>query len=60
MTLNPMVAWPFPASSPAEKREREYQDHIKREGRGPVNEHPDGCYFCGSSSHHSGDCQERE
>ena len=44
----------------AAKHEQEYQDALEREGRGPVNESPDGCYFCGSIHHHSDCCHERE
>jgi len=42
-----------------ETEEGRYQVHIVREGKGGVNEHPDGCYFCGSSLHHSQECPER-
>lgn len=35
------------------------RQHIKAEGRGPVNENPDGCYYCGSPHHHSGDCNDQ-
>lgn len=39
--------------------EERYQEHIRHEGDGQANDHPDGCYFCGSGLHHSGDCPER-
>jgi hypothetical protein len=42
------------------KLEQEYQEHIANEGDGAANDHPDGCFFCGSSLHHSQDCRERE
>lgn len=34
--------------------------HMAAEGRSPVNENPDGCWHCGSMTHHSGDCTDRE
>lgn len=37
-----------------------YQEHIYNEGDSAANDHPDGCFYCGSSSHHSQDCQDRE
>lgn len=37
-----------------------YQEHIAHEGRGQSNTHPDGCFYCGSSAHHSQDCQQRD
>ncbi len=43
-----------------EERERAYQEHQKREGPGPVNMNPDGCWFCGSLWHMSSDCPERD
>lgn len=36
--------------------EKEYQEHISREGRFSWNQHPDGCYYCGRYNHKSGDC----
>ena len=42
-----------------QRREDAFQDHLRREGRGTVNENPDGCYYCGSASHHSDGCMER-
>jgi hypothetical protein len=47
-------------SDRAERLERLRREHYDAEGSGPVNENPDGCYYCGSPHHHSGDCQERE
>jgi heterodisulfide reductase subunit C len=38
--------------------EKEYQQHLREEGPGPVNEHPEGCYHCGSIWHKSTDCPE--
>lgn len=43
------------SASPADLRRR----HIEAEGRGAVNENPDGCYYCGSPHHHSGDCGDQ-
>jgi hypothetical protein len=43
----------------SDEEERAYQEHINREGDGAVNEHPEGCFFCGSTAHHSNDCQDR-
>lgn len=37
-----------------------YFDHIEGEGEETWNQHPDGCYHCGSCQHHSQDCQDRE
>lgn len=34
--------------------------HVAAEGSGPVNENPDGCYYCGSSQHHTGDCDDSQ
>lgn len=45
---------------PRKSPEQLFQDHIRREGRGVSNENPDGCYYCGSLSHHSDGCLERE
>jgi hypothetical protein len=36
--------------------ERQREEHMRYEGRGPVNEHPDGCWNCGSPHHHTTDC----
>ncbi len=41
-------------------RELRYQHHIEREGGGVANEHPEGCYWCGRSTHHSNEGPERE
>lgn len=35
---------------------QDYWDHVSKEGVGSENEHPDGCYYCGSLMHHSQDC----
>lgn len=43
----------------SEAEEQRYQCHIEAEGRHAWNDNPDGCYYCGSPHHHSGDCQER-
>jgi len=40
--------------------EAAYQKHLRLEGPGPVNDHPDGCWFCGSTLHMSSDCPERD
>ena len=34
-----------------------YQRHVANEGHSAWNEHPDGCYHCGSTHHHSSDCR---
>jgi hypothetical protein len=34
-----------------------YWRHVTNEGDSAWNEHPDGCYHCGSSHHHSSDCR---
>ena len=47
-------------ATPAMNNEQEYQKHIANKGSGQSNDHPDGCFYCGSSLHHSGDCPERE
>lgn len=39
-----------------EHEEQEYQEHLANEGDQSWNQHPDGCYYCGSSAHHSQDC----
>jgi len=39
-------------------REMLYQRHVEQEGRGVANEHPEGCYWCGRSTHHSNECPE--
>ncbi len=40
------------------REEEAYQEHISNEGGGVANEHPDGCFYCGSGLHHSQDCHE--
>ena len=35
------------------------RQHIRREGGGPINEHPDGCYHCGGHDHLTVDCRTR-
>lgn len=41
--------------------EQDYLDHIADEESNVTwNTHPDGCYFCGSSAHHSQDCPDRD
>lgn len=45
--------------SKAEYMERKYQEHLEREGTKPWNDHPDGCWWCGSASHHSTSCPNR-
>lgn len=41
-------------------KEDSYEAHIADEGwAGPVNQHPDGCFFCGSGLHHSDCCPHR-
>ncbi|MDF2434887.1 MAG: hypothetical protein JWP44_4518 [Mucilaginibacter sp.] len=35
---------------------RYYARHVAREGNGSTNEHPEGCYWCGSYNHLSNDC----
>ena len=37
-----------------------YQKHIALEGSNTWNEHPDGCFYCGSSHHHSQDCPDKQ
>lgn len=37
-----------------------YTTHLEREGSEPWNDHPDGCWFCGSTHHHSNECPDRE
>lgn len=39
--------------------EEDYQRHIANEGNRHYNQHPDGCYFCGSDYHHSDCCPEK-
>lgn len=43
---------------------REYRQHVARECAGMersiTNDHPDGCFWCGSPHHFSTDCRERE
>lgn len=36
-----------------------YQQHIAKEGTGQSNDHPDGCWYCGSPNHHSIECEDR-
>lgn len=36
--------------------ETERQCHRRLEGHGPVNQHPDGCWWCGHHGHMSDDC----
>lgn len=38
----------------------ERQIHELAEGSGVANDHPDGCYYCGSPLHHSTDCRDRD
>lgn len=40
--------------------EADYQEHISNEGDGVANDHPDGCFYCGSPLHHSQDCPNKE
>lgn len=37
-----------------------YTEHLEREGSEPWNDHPDGCYWCSSTHHHSSECRDRE
>lgn len=46
--------------SKKEHLEDEYNKHLQREGKGAVNENPDGCYWCGSLWHNSQECRSRE
>lgn len=40
--------------------EEAYQRHIVQEGNNTWNEHPDGCFYCGSGEHHSQDCPDKQ
>ncbi len=50
---SPEVYW-------SEAEERRLNEHMQREGSGPVNQHPDGCYYCGSAWHMSDCCPNKE
>lgn len=36
-----------------------YDEHIVKEGNGPCNNHPDGCFYCGDHQHFSQDCPDK-
>lgn len=43
-----------------EAEERHHGAEQRFSGSGPVNEHPDGCYYCGSTWHRSDACSSPE
>jgi hypothetical protein len=51
--------WEWAEVSGDEKLERLYLEHISSEGNGVANDHPDGCFYCGSGAHHSQDCPNK-
>jgi hypothetical protein len=50
---------PRKGESYAQHMDRAYAEHLAREGNQPWNNHPDGCFYCGSSLHHSDCCPNR-
>ena len=44
----------------ANRKARDYQSHVRSEGRKAINQSPDGCWHCGSLYHHSSDCLSSE